>query len=322
MDFLKKRILVSVIVFFVAINLDFILPRLVPGNAADIFASGTKLPANAIKLLDARFGLNQPEYVQYILFMKGIFTNWPPYFGLSFNYYPSTVSHLILVRLPWTILLVVASFFLSFQLSYLLAAISSMRRGGKFEFSSLYSSIILWSTPAFWVGMIFIWTFGVSLNWFPISGNIGFDVGKNLSYVLSVIRHAVLPILTLTLVVFGQNYFILRGAAQETLKSDYVIAAKARGIKKNVIAFGYVLRNSLIPSFSLLGYSMASLLSAVVLVEFVYGYTGVGDLVVDAVINRDYPLVEGCFFYITLVVIIGGLIGDFIILRLDPKLRK
>ncbi len=322
MDFLKRRILISIIVFFIAINLDFFLPRLIPGNAAQIFASGTKLPQNAIKLLEARFGLNQPLYVQYYLFMKNIFTNWPPYFGISFNFYPIGVSDLILGRLPWTVLLLVSSFFLSFELSYVLAAISSLRRGGKFEFGSLYSAILLWSTPAFWIGMILIWTFGVSLGWLPIFGNVDFNAGSGLNYIGSVVFHAILPIVTLTAVVFGQNYFVLRGAAQETLKSDYVLAAKARGIRNSVIAFGYVLRNSLIPSVSLLGYSIASLISAVVLVEFVFGYSGLGDLVVDAIINRDYPLLEGSFFYITTVVIIGGLIGDFIILKLDPRLRR
>ncbi len=322
MDFVKRRILTSIAVFFIAINLDFILPRLVPGNAAEIFAGGTKLPSNAVNLLEIRFGLNQPLYVQYYLFFKGIFTNWPPYFGVSFNYYPMTVSNLIAQRLPWTILLIASSFFLSFYISYLLAAIGSMRRGGKFEFGSLYTSILFWSTPAFWVGMILIWVFAVYLGWLPVFGNIDFNPGSGLAYVASVVFHAVLPVITLTAVVFGQNYFVLRGAAQQALRSDYVLTAKSRGLRERTIAFGYVLRNSLLPVVSLLGYSLASLLSAVVLVESVFGYTGVGDLVVDAIINRDYPVLEGTFFYLTLIVIIGGLIGDFVLLKLDPRLRR
>jgi len=321
MDFFKRRLLISILVFFVALNLDFFLPRLVPGNAAQIFASGTKLPAKEVLLLDQRFGLNQPLYIQYFLFFKGIFS-WPPYFGVSFNYYPTTVTDLILTRLPWTILLVVTSFFLSFEISYILAAISSLRRGGKFEFASLYGSILFWSTPAFWIGMILIWVFAVTLGWLPVFGNSAFNPGSGLSYVGSVAVHAILPILTLTAVVFGQNYFVLRGAAQEALKSDYVLTAKSRGLKDRQIAFGYVLRNSLLPVVSLLGYSLASLISAVVLVESVFGYSGVGDLIVDGIINRDYPVLEGTFFYMTLIVIIGGLIGDFILLRLDPRLRR
>ncbi len=321
MDFFKRRLIISILVFFVALNLDFFLPRLVPGNAAQIFASGTKLPAKEVLLLDQRFGLNQPLYIQYYLYFKGIFS-WPPYFGVSFNYYPTTVTSLILGRLPWTILLVVTSFFLSFEIHYILAAISSLRRGGKFEFASLYGSILFWSTPAFWIGMILIWVFSITLGWLPVFGNSAFNPGSGLSYIGSVAVHAILPILTLTAVVFGQNYFVLRGAAQEALKSDYVLTAKSRGLKDRTIAFGYVLRNSLLPVVSLLGYSLASLISAVVLVESVFGYSGIGDLIVDGIFNRDYPVLEGTFFYMTLIVIIGGLIGDFILLRLDPRLTR
>jgi peptide/nickel transport system permease protein len=322
MDFLKRRVLIAVIVFFIAVNLDFVLPRLVPGNAAEVFASGSKVPQEAVILLRQRFGLDQSLPIQYFDYLKGIFTNWPPYFGVSYEFYPSNVSDLILIRLPWSILLILASFFLSFEISYVLAGISTLRRGGKFEFASLYSSIAFWSIPAFWVGMLLIWVFSVTLGWFPIFGNVGFRVQGTLDYIVSVIQHAILPTITLTAVVFGQIFFVLRGAAQETLKSDYVFAAKARGLKDGTISARYVLRNSLLPVMSLVGFSIASLVSAVVLVEFVFGYTGVGDLVVDAIINRDYPLIEGCFFYITLVVIIGGLIGDLALTRLDPRLRK
>lgn len=322
MDFLKRRILISLAVFFVAVHLDFILPRLVPGNAAQIFASGTKLPAVAIRLIEARFGLDQPVYIQYYLFMTRLFTNWPPDFGFSYTYYPIPVSDIILVRLPWTILLITVSFFLSFEISYMLAAISCLRRGGKAEIASLYTSIVFWSTPAFWIGMILIWVFGVTLGWFPIFGNYEFGSGSGVNFVYSALVHAILPIITLTAVVFGQSYFILRGAAQETLKSDYVFAAKARGLRDRVIAFGYILRNSLLPVISLMGYSIASLVSAVVVVEFVFGYTGLGDLIVDSIINRDYPVLEGSFFYVTVIVIIAGLIGDVIMLRLDPRLRR
>jgi peptide/nickel transport system permease protein len=320
-DFVKRRILISIIVFFVALNLDFFLPRLVPGNAAEIFSGGTKLPTADVKLLEQRFGLNQPLYVQYYLFFRGVFS-WPPYFGVSFTYYPISVTQLIAERIPWTLLLVVTSFFLSFTISYFLAGMSAMHRGSRVEFASLYSSILFWSTPAFWIGMILIWVFAVTLGWFPVFGNISFNAGGGLNYVGSVLLHAILPILTLTIVVFGQSYFVLRGAAQEEIKSDYVLAAKSRGLKTRTIAFDYVLRNSLLPVISLLGYSLASLISAVILVESVFGYPGVGDLIVDSIINRDYPVLEGAFFYTTLIVIMGGLLGDFLLLKLDPRLRK
>ncbi len=322
MNFIQKRIVTTIVAFFVAVHLDFFLPRLLPGNAANIFASGYKLPQQAVILIEQRFGLNQPLYIQYELFMKGVFLSWPPDFGVSYEFYPQPVSYLIGVRIGWTILLIAAAFILSFLISYTLAAISSVRRGSKIEFASMYSAITFMSTPAFWVAMILIWVFAVTLKWFPTFGNIAFNPGTGLDYLWSVTIHAILPVATLTLVVFGQNYIILRGAAQEVLKSDYVTAAKSRGLRGRLIATKYVVRNSMLPLVSLLGYSISTLISAVVLIEFVFGYTGVGDLIVDAILNRDYPVIEGSFFYLTLVVVVGALIGDLLLLKLDPRLRR
>jgi peptide/nickel transport system permease protein len=324
LNFIRKRILTTIVAFFVATNLDFILPRLVPGNAAEIFASGTKLPATAVLLIEARFGLNQPLYIQYLDYLKNVFLTWPPYFGYSFEFYPENVSYLIGVRIGWTILLIASSFVLSLLISYFMAMISARRRGGKFEYSSVYSSIAFTSTPPFWIAMILIWVFAVTFRWFPLFGNVDFSVvsGLNTAYLSSVAVHAVLPVLTLTIVIFGQNYLILRGASQEVMKSDYVTAAGSRGLKNGEIAREYIVRNSLLPLVSLLGYAISSLISAVILIEVVFGYTGLGDLIVDAILNRDYPLLEGSFFYLTLVVVIAALIGDLLLLKLDPRLRR
>jgi peptide/nickel transport system permease protein len=170
--------------------------------------------------------------------------------------------------------------------------------------------------------MVLIWIFAVTLGWLPVYGSVGFKPGTGSDYIFSVITHVILPMITLTAAIFGQNYFVLRGASQEAIKSDYVLAAKARGLRKRTIALGYVLRNSLLPLISLTGYSIANILSAVTLVEAVFGYTGVGDLIVDGILNRDYPVLEGCFFYMTVIVVIGGLIGDLVLLKLDPRLRR
>jgi peptide/nickel transport system permease protein len=321
-NFIRRRIISTLVAFFAAVNVDFALPRLVPGNAAEIFASGTKLPAVAVKLIGARFGLDQPIWVQYILYLKGIFATWPPYFGVSYEFYPEEVSYLILVRIGWTILLIASAFVLAILISYLLGSLAAMKRGGKFEFGSVYSSITLISTPPFFIAMVLIWTFGVTLGWVPLFGNIGFTPGAGLDYAFSALQHAALPIVTLTIVVLGQNYLILRGAAQEVLKSDYVTAARSRGLGERRIASSYVLRNSLLPVISLLGYAISSLISAAVMIELVFGYTGIGDLIVDGILNRDYPVLEGSFFYLTIVVVIGALIGDLLLLKLDPRLRR
>jgi peptide/nickel transport system permease protein len=318
---LKRRILLALVAFAVTVNLNFFLPRLIPGSAAQVFASRSYLPAREVEIISARLGLNQPLPVQYFLYLKGIFYDWPPYFGVSYQYYPEPVTTLVASRIPWTMMLIVTSLVLSMVISFIMAGISSMRRQGKFEISTMYISIMFWSIPTFWVGMVLIWVFAVTLGWFPVFGNTSFQAGTGLNYIANVLWHAVLPVATLTLAVFAQGYVVLRGATQEALKADYVIAAKCRGLRQSVVAFGYIVRNSLLPVVALLGYSLGSLISFAIVIEAVFGYQGVGDLFVDGLYNRDYPVLAGSFFYTTLLVIIGGVLADYLITQLDPRVR-
>lgn len=323
MRFIHRQILKSVIAFVVMINLVFFLPRLIPGSAANVLAAGYGgVPQAVVQSLNERLGLGQPITVQYYLYLKGIFTNWPPYFGVSYAFYPYTVSYLVGVRFPFTLLLIAASFVLASLMSFAMAVTGAMRRGSKFEFGSMYSSIIFWATPPFWLGLLLAWIFGVDLRWLPVSGTEAFQPGTGMNYAASVGVHLILPVITLAAATFGFQYLIIRGATQQVLESDFVVAAKARGLKERVVAMGYIVRNSMLPLTSLLGYTISFMVSTAVFVEFVFGYNGVGDLLVDGIINRDYPILEGGLFYITLMVILFSLLGDFLLLRLDPRLRR
>jgi peptide/nickel transport system permease protein len=319
-NFLVKRALISVLIFIFVINLVFFLPRLVPGNAADILASSFHLPSQAVILISERLGLNQPLSVQYVTYLKNMFTTFPPYFGVSYLYYPTTVSDLFAARIPWSLMLMLVSIFLGFFLAYIMTRFTSTRRGGKLEATTLYASIALNSVPVFWLAMILLLMFSIDLRWFPVFGNV--DVtATGVDYYVSIISHAILPIICLTLPLFGSNYLILRGSTQEVLGSDYVTAAKLRGLKDGNLASRYIVRNSLLPLVSVTAFSLASLISRLILVEAVFGYPGVGDLLVDAVVSRDYPVLEGSLFYLTVMILVGGLIGDYLLTRLDPRLR-
>ncbi len=321
MNFLLKRAITYLVVFFVVLNLTFILPRLVPGNAAELLASGTRVPASAAVAIAARFGLGQPIYVQYVSFLKNIFFTWPPWLGVSYGYFPATVTSLFMGRIGWSLGLILSSFLFGFLLIYFLGAKSLLKRKSKVETGSLYASIMFNSVPLFWVSMVLLFAFAIHFKIFPLFGSTGFSSSGGLSYVSSVIWHAVLPITVLSLSIMAEGFLILRGSAQDILRSNYILAAKTRGLSDWTISTGYLLRNSLLPLVSILSFSMASLISRVVLVEVVFGYPGVGDLLVDAVLGRDYPVIEGSFFYLTILVVIGGLIGDVALMRLDPRLR-
>ena len=323
MNFIKRQIVKSGVAFVVMLNLLFILPRLVPGSAANVLAAGYGgAPQAVVASITARLGLGQPMYVQYIDYLKGIFTNWPPYFGVSYAYYPYTVTALIASRFPFTITLIATSFILANLLSLGLGAIGALRRGSKFEFASVYSSLIFWATPPFWLGLLLIWIFGVDLHLLPLFGTQSFNAGTGASYLASLGLHLVLPIVTMTAATFGFLFLVLRGATQQVLESDYVIAATARGLRGRVVAIGYIIRNSMLPLVSLLGYSLSFMFSIAIFVEFVFGFNGIGDLVVDGIINRDYPILEGSMFYITLTIIVLSLLADLALLKLDPTLKR
>lgn len=311
-----------VVAFLAVVNLDFFIPRALPGSAATIFATSVKLSPDAVQKISERLGLNQPLAVQYEIYLKGIFTHFPPSFGFSYQYYPTSVTHMILIRFPWTLLLVISGFAIAVTLAFFVAVITVRKRGGKSELTSFGAAITFWSTPAFWLGLVLIWIFGVFLRWFPDGNQVGFNLAPgSLAYYGSIAWHAVLPTVTLAAVFFGESYVILRGATQEALKNDYVIAAKARGLKENAVALGYVIRNSMLPFVALTGYILAQLMSISVFVEYVFGYNGVGDLLADAIFARDYPILEGAFFYITVMVIILAFLGDIAMTRLDPRIR-
>jgi peptide/nickel transport system permease protein len=322
LKFIYRRLLTYLIVFLTVLNLTFFLPRFAPGNAADIIAGSSRLPSYASEIVAARFGLNQPLSIQYVDFLRNIFLTWPPYFGVSYGYFPATVTSLFAVRVGWSMLLILASIGVGELVTYFMSAFVALRRGGKFEIASLYSSIMLNSIPLFWLAMILLYIFSIVLGWFPLFGATGFNPGTGLQYDFNVISHAILPVATLSLSLIGESFLIMRGSIQEVLKSDYVLAAKSRGLPNWILSSRYVLRNSLLPLVAVISFSIASLISREVLVEVIFGYPGIGDLIIDAILGRDYPVLQGALFFTTIMVIIGGLVGDLILTKLDPRLKK
>jgi len=321
MGYLSRRIITYICVLVIVINLEFILPRIAPGNASEVLITNYANPGAQKQLLAQRFGLDIPVFTQYLNYLRGIFS-WPPNFGFSFQFYPTPVTALIATRLGWTLLLISLSLVLSFVISYTLMTASVLRKGGKTETGATFASIFLQATPVYFSGLVLLWVFGISLQWFPVFGKVSLNAQPGLNYALSVLWHAVLPVLALTGSMVGESYLVLRGSVQQVMKSDYIGAASLRGLRSRVVAMRYVLRNSLLPLVSIMAFSLAGLVSRAILVEAVFGYAGLGDLIVDATFSRDYPVLQGSLFVLTLMIIAGGIIGDLVLVRLDPRLRR
>jgi peptide/nickel transport system permease protein len=323
---LARRIVFYVITAWIAVTLNFAIPRLMPGNAVDAIlsrleGSGPVTP-RAIHALTLEFGLNtsQSIFQQYFGYLNDtIHGN----FGLSITYYPSSVISLIAQCLPWTLVLVGVATIISFLLGTSLGLLVGWRRGSWLD-SFVPATTLLTAMPYFWVGWIFISIFAVSLNLLPFSGGSspGITPSLSLSFLQNAGLHAILPGLTIIVTAIGGWLLGMRNMVVSVLSEDYVVLAEAKGLGKRRVAISYVARNAILPNVASFALSLGFVVAGSVVTEVAFSYPGVGYLLYNAVTNRDYPLMQGIFLVITLVVLVANLAADMAYVVLDPRTQE
>jgi peptide/nickel transport system permease protein len=274
-------------------------------------------------LLRARFGLDQPILIQFLRYITGIF-QWPPDFGVSYSFYPQTVFAVIMQRLPVTLFLVCTATLLTAVLGIVTGVVSATRHGSLLDTASLNVALLLWTVPYFWLAMILLWVFGLEFRWFPITGafSSGAQNQAPLALLGDLFWHSTLPILTLVLTSYAGYMLVMRSTVLDVVKEDYVLLARAKGLKERTILLGYIVRNAMLPTISVIGLNLGFAVSGAVLTEIVFSYPGMGMLINQAVLNRDFPLLQGAFFVIAVFVIVANLLTDFAYSFLDPRVRK
>jgi len=315
---LIRRLSTNAVVLFAALVVNFALPRLMPGSPVDRFAGGAKMSAEARDALIERFGLNAPLWDQFWRYLAGTLQ---ADLGQSFAYFPQPVSGLLLRALPWTLLLLVTSLVLQVGIGYLLGATSGWHAGSRLDAGLQTLSLIFFSTPLFWVAMVLLYVFGFQLGWLPLSGafTIGLDAGLAVR-VGDVARHAILPIASLTIAQYASYQIILRNNMVGVLQEQYMLMAEAKGLSDRTLKHTHAARNALLPVVTFLGVSLAMSLTGSVFVESVFSYPGLGKLMYDSVLSRDYPMLQGCFLMFSLVVVAANLLVDIAYWFLDPRI--
>jgi peptide/nickel transport system permease protein len=312
-NYLARRLLEVIPVVWGVITLLFVLIHLAPGDPV-AYIAGRQADPEYIQGLRAAYGLDQPLYIQYVLYFKALATGQ---LGRSYLY-GTSVTSLIANRLPATLLLVLTSFWLALTIGIVLGTISARGQGGIGDSAISLVSIVLYSTPVFWLGLLLILTFGLYLRWLPIAGMA--DVGaRGLDFYLGVLRHSLLPIAALTTVWFGEYSRVTRTSIIEVMKEDFITTAKAVGYNKNIIFFRFGLRNAILPVITLAGIDLGLVIAGAVLTETVFSWPGMGTLVYNAILGRDYPLLMGCYLIISLGVVVTSLLVDILYALLDPR---
>jgi len=324
MAFIVRRLEFFLITLWAALTLNFFLPRLMPGNPAEAMMArfhGRINPAS-LHALEVAFGVNTHQNIlaQYVQYLGDVAQGK---FGVSLAYFPNPVSKVLLSALPWTLGLIGITTVIAFALGTFAGIISAWWRGGVVDSLLPPIFIVISALPYFWIGLICIFIFSVSLRWFPIG--FGIDVGATVtlswSLIGQVLAHAVLPAFTITITSIGGWILTMRNNMITTLTEDYVKMARAKGLSPLRIMMLYAGRNAVLPNVTGFALSLGFVLSGALLTEIVFTYPGVGYLLYEAVTNEDYPLMQAIFLIITVAVLVAVLISDVANALLDPRTR-
>jgi peptide/nickel transport system permease protein len=324
MRFALRRVGFFVLTLWACVTLNFLLPRLMPGNPALALLARFhgRLNPQALKAIEIAFGVNNKQSLlsQYVSYLHDLITG---NLGTSITFFPQPVSAVIRGAIPYTLGLVGVTTILAFLLGTLIGIVGAWRRGGWLDSLLPPVFVVTSAIPYFWVGMLMILVFGIKLHWFPYTFSYDPSLTPSFTwpFISNVIVHAILPAIAILITSVGSWILTMRNTMITTLAEDYVKMARAKGLPGRRIMLDYAARNAILPNLSGFAMSIGFIVSGAVLVEYVFNYNGVGYLLVQALDAEDYPLMQALFLLITLAVLMAILLADVATAVLDPRTR-
>jgi peptide/nickel transport system permease protein len=325
MRYLIRRLEFFVVTLWAALTLNFILPRLLPGGPEVALRTrfhGRVNPATVKSIMVALGINNQDSLIQQYLSYLGNTLRGD--FGVSLGFYPQRVSDVIMLALPWTLGLVGTATIIAFVLGTLVGIIGAWRRGGLLDSVLPPVFVVVSAFPYFWVGLLCILVFAVTLGWFPQAFGSSPETTSEFSlpYMADVIDHSILPAFTIVITSIGGWILTMRNNMITTLAEDYIKMARAKGLSPARIMFHYAARNAILPNLVGFAMSLGFVISGALLVEIVFNYPGLGTFLLQAVHNEDFSLMQTLFLLITVAVLVAVMAADFLTAWLDPRTRE
>lgn len=324
-----RRVGFYIVTTFLAITLNFVIPRFMPGDPAatlirEIQKNTGRVPTEAEIAGIRRFYGDPTQNVlqQYIDYWQGLLHFD---FGVSMSQFPLPVSTMILQSMPWTLLLVGTTTVLAWIIGTAIGAYMGWKPGSRFDSIFAPLTTFLHAMPLFWVALIFLFIFAFKLNWFPIAGgydpNVPYQI-NNVWFLLSVLRYGALPAITLVFVGFNQWLFSMRNVMVTTSTEDYVLLARAKGLSESRVVLAYAARNALLPNVTGLALAIGMVLGGSIMVEAVFTYPGMGYLLQKSILQHDFPVMQTILLMLTLIMIAANFIADITYGLLDPRTRE
>ncbi|MCB1032239.1 MAG: ABC transporter permease [Acidobacteria bacterium] len=318
--FLARRFLSAFLLLFIVLSLAFFLSRLLPGGPITRSHETSRLTPAQIETLKEAYGLDRPLIEQYLTWLRRILLHWD--WGPSFTY-RQPAAQVLAQALPNTVILGVTALLLQYFLGTLLGLLTAWRAGGALDSSLRITSLILFSVPSFWLGIMAIYLFHGRLRLLPAGGMASPGAARlPLSERwLDLLQHLVLPATLLGVLGAAAIAQFLRNSLLDVLQQDFIRTARALGIPERRLLWRHALRNALVPLIQLLGLSFPALLNGVLVTEVVFGWPGVGQVLFSACISRDYGLILAATAYGALMVILGSLLSDLLHRAADPRVQ-
>jgi len=325
MQHIVKNLSEYLLTFLVILTLNFVLPRVMPGDpflflSSDIGEEIARFTPAQEAAYRQQYGLHRPWPQQYGIYLLRLLRG-----DLGYSiYYNQEVMAILLARLPWTLLLVLSAVFLSTIFGTLLGSLSAAFRDRAPDRIIYPLMITMSEIPPFLLGLVLLFVLAASMHLFPLSGAMThFARHENIwSTLTDIAHHATLPVLTLTLVRTGAMYLLARNAMTTVLTRDYIRTARAKGLGPARILARHSLRNAMIPVITRVFLSLGGLVGSAILVENVFAYPGLGRLMRESVMVHDYPMIQGIFLMVTLFVLLANGLADLAYRRLDPRIAE
>jgi peptide/nickel transport system permease protein len=319
-NYIVRRIAGALFTLWVALTINFILPRLMGGDPAEYIASTTAMGSREYaEALRVQFGLDKGIFEQYVLYFGELLKG---NMGISFSIFPVPVVSIIGRAIPWTLFIVLLSTVLSFAVAWVLGTLAALKKGKFFDHVVVGTSFYIQSTPAFFISMLILMGLSFYLRWFPMSHAMPSGIPPGTPWyrlIGPICYHAFLPVLSLIVISLAGRMVMMRSNILQIFSEDYITLAQAKGLRRSKILIRYALRNALLPSFTGLMLSLGAAVGGAITTELIFSYPGIGLTIMNAIYNQDYPLIQGCFTIIAISIIFMNFLADLIYPLLDPR---
>ena len=332
MRYLLRRLVLIIPVLFGVSVIVFTIMHVIPGDPVRLMFAGTGATAEQIQAMRHALGLDRPLPVQYVNYVSRAIRGD---LGQSIHF-KQPVLELILERMPATIELTLASFIIALAVAFPIGVLSALKRYTFIDYIVMTGATLGISMPTFWIGILLIMLVAVNLGWLPGFGRIDYGVHPqritgfllidslltwNIPALKNTLAHLTLPVLTLGIGTATFTTRFIRSSVLEVMGQDYVVVARAKGLQERLVIARHVLRNALMPVLTLIGLRMGGLLGGAVVTETIFAWPGMGRLVIQAIYNRDFVLVQGVVLFFALIRVTINVLTDIIYVRVDPRIR-